>query len=79
MIKRHTRANPSKNVKAASSEKEGSMSISHVLLLSFLQQVARAGHKFLPDGTKEAGMPPLREHAGKITGQDSRRGEETGS
>src|ERR1019366_520346 len=33
MMKRHTRANPSKNVKGGIVEKEGSMSISNILLL----------------------------------------------
>ena len=33
MVKRHTRANPSKNVKGGIVEKEGSMSISNILLV----------------------------------------------
>ena len=54
MIKRHTRANPSKNVKGGIVEKEGSMSISNVLLLCpACNKGTRLGHKFLPDGTKE--------------------------
>jgi large subunit ribosomal protein L24 len=54
MIKRHTRANPSKNVKGGIVEKEGSMSISNVLLLCpSCNKGTRLGHKFLPDGTKE--------------------------
>ena len=54
MIKRHTRANPSKNVKGGIVEKEGPMSISNVLLLCpSCNKGTRLGHKFLPDGTKE--------------------------
>ena len=54
MIKRHTRANPSKNVKGGIVEKEGSMSISNVLLFCpACNKGTRLGHKFLPDGTKE--------------------------
>ena len=54
MIKRHTRANPSKNVKGGIVEKEGSISISNVLLFcSACNKGTRLGHKFLPDGTKE--------------------------
>jgi large subunit ribosomal protein L24 len=54
MIKRHTRANPSKNVKGGIVDKEGSMSISNVLLLCpACNKGTRLGHKFLPDGTKE--------------------------
>ena len=54
MIKRHTRAKPSKNVKGGIVEKEGSMSISNVLLLCpSCNKGTRLGHKFLPDGTKE--------------------------
>ena len=54
MIKRHTRANPSKNVKGGIVEKEGSLSISNVLLFcSACNKGTRLGHKVLPDGTKE--------------------------
>jgi large subunit ribosomal protein L24 len=54
MIKRHTRANPSKNVKGGIVEKEGSMSISNVLLFCpACNKGTRLGHKMLPDGTKE--------------------------
>jgi large subunit ribosomal protein L24 len=54
MIKRHTRANPQKNVKGGIVEKEGSISISNVLLLCpACNKGTRLGHKFLPDGTKE--------------------------
>ena len=54
MIKRHTRANPSKNVKGGIVEKEGAMSISNVLLMCpACNKGTRLGHKLLPDGTKE--------------------------
>ena len=54
MIKRHTRPNPSENIKGGIIEKEGSMSISNVLLLCpACNKGARLGHKLLPDGTKE--------------------------
>src|ERR1700686_4454166 len=54
MIKRHTRANPSKNVKGGIVVKEGSMAISNVLLLcSSGNKGTRRGHKFLPDGSKK--------------------------
>ncbi len=54
MIKRHTRANPSKNVKGGIVDKEGSMSISNVLLFCpACNKGTRLGHKLLPDGTKE--------------------------
>ncbi len=54
MIKRHTRANPSKNVKGGIVEKEGTMSISNVLLLCpACNKGTRLAHKVLPDGTKE--------------------------
>jgi large subunit ribosomal protein L24 len=54
MIKRHTRPNPSKNVKGGIVEKEGPMSISNVLLFCVAcNKGTRLGHKMLPDGTKE--------------------------
>ena len=54
MIKRHTRPNPSKNVKGGIVEKEGSLPISNVqLLCPACNKGTRIGHKFLPDGTKE--------------------------
>jgi large subunit ribosomal protein L24 len=53
MIKRHTRPNPSKNVKGGIVEKEGSMSISNVqLLCPSCNKGTRLGHNILPDGTK---------------------------
>lgn len=54
IIKRHTRPNPSKNVKGGIVEKEGSLPISNVLLLCpVCNKGTRLGHKLLPDGTKE--------------------------
>jgi large subunit ribosomal protein L24 len=53
MIKRHTRPNPSKNVKGGIVEKEGTMNISNVLLVCpSCNKHARVGHSTLPDGTK---------------------------
>jgi large subunit ribosomal protein L24 len=54
MMKRHTRPNPSKNVKGGIVEKEGSLPISNVqLLCPACNKGTRIGHKVLPDGTKE--------------------------
>ena len=54
IMKRHTRPNPSKNVKGGIVEKERAISISNVLLLCpSCNKGARLGHKFLPDGSKE--------------------------
>ena len=53
IIKRHTRANPSKNVKGGIVEKEAPIQISNVLLLcASCGKHARVGHKSMPDGTK---------------------------
>ena len=53
IIKRHTRANPSKNVKGGIVEKEGPIQISNVLLLcASCGKHARVGHKSMPDGIK---------------------------
>jgi large subunit ribosomal protein L24 len=54
IIKRHTRPNPSQNVKGGILDKEGPLPISNVLLLCpACSKGARIGHKILPDGTKE--------------------------
>ena len=54
IIKRHTRPNPSKNVKGGIVEKEGPMAISNVLLFcQACNKGTRLGHKMLPDGSKE--------------------------
>jgi len=53
IIKRHTRANPSKNVKGGILEKEGPINVSNVLLVCpGCNKHARVGHKLMPDGTK---------------------------
>jgi large subunit ribosomal protein L24 len=53
MIKRHTRANPSKNVKGGIVEREASIHLSNVLLIcTSCNKPARLGSKLLPDGTK---------------------------
>jgi large subunit ribosomal protein L24 len=53
MIKRHTRPNPSKNVKGGIVEKEGPIAISNVLLVCpACNKGSRLGHKIQPDGTK---------------------------
>src|SRR5580693_9511474 len=53
MIKRHTRPNPSKNVKGGILEKEGAIAISNVMLVCpGCSKHARVGHNFLSDGTK---------------------------
>jgi large subunit ribosomal protein L24 len=53
MIKRHTRPNPSKNVKGGILEKEGSIQISNVLLVCpGCGKHTRVGSKEMPDGTR---------------------------
>ena len=53
MIKRHTRANPSKNIKGGIVEKEAALHVSNVLLICpSCNKHARIGHHTLPDGTK---------------------------
>jgi large subunit ribosomal protein L24 len=53
IIKRHTRANPSKNVKGGIVEKEGTIQISNVLLMCVsCNKHTRVGHNTLPDGSK---------------------------
>jgi large subunit ribosomal protein L24 len=54
IIKRHTRPNPSQNVKGGIVDKEGPLPISNVqLLCPACNKGTRVGHKILPDGTKE--------------------------
>ena len=54
MIKRHTRANPSKNMKGGIVEKEGPINISNVLLIcANCNKHTRVGYKTMPDGTKQ--------------------------
>jgi len=53
MIKRHTRPNPSKNVKGGILEKEGPIHVSNVMLVCpGCGKHTRVGHTQLPDGTK---------------------------
>ena len=53
IIKRHTRPNPSKNVKGGILEKEGSIAISNVLLVCpGCNKHTRVGRKDMPDGTR---------------------------
>jgi large subunit ribosomal protein L24 len=53
IIKRHTRPNPSKNVKGGILEKEGPIQISNVLLVCpGCGKHTRAGRKEMPDGTR---------------------------
>ncbi|MGH9686267.1 MAG: 50S ribosomal protein L24 [Candidatus Acidiferrales bacterium] len=53
IIKRHTRANPSKNVRGGILDKEGPIHVSNVMLVCpGCGKHTRAGHTTLPDGTK---------------------------
>ncbi len=53
IIKKHTRPNPSKNIKGGILEKEGPVHVSNVMLVCpGCGKHARAGHTTLPDGTK---------------------------
>jgi large subunit ribosomal protein L24 len=53
IIKKHTRANPSKNIKGGILEKEGPVNVSNVMLICpGCGKHTRAGHTTLPDGTK---------------------------
>jgi len=53
IIKKHTRANPSKNVRGGILDKEGPINVSNVMLVCpGCGKHTRAGHTKLPDGTK---------------------------
>jgi large subunit ribosomal protein L24 len=53
IIKKHTRPNPSKNVRGGILEKEGPIQVSNVMLVCpGCGKHTRAGHSSLPDGTK---------------------------
>jgi len=53
MIKRHTRANPAKNIKGGILEKEGPIQISNVLLICpACNKYTRVGRKVSPDGVR---------------------------
>jgi large subunit ribosomal protein L24 len=53
IIKRHTRPNPSKNIKGGIVEKEAPINVSNVsIVCSGCGKAARIGHNVLPDGSK---------------------------
>ena len=53
IIKKHTRANPSKNIRGGILDKEGPMHVSNVMLVCpGCDKHTRVGHTTLPDGTK---------------------------
>ena len=53
IVKRHTRPNPSKNIKGGIVEKEGAIHISNVMVVcGSCGKHTRIGHNILPDGTK---------------------------
>ncbi|HWG58661.1 MAG TPA: 50S ribosomal protein L24 [Candidatus Acidoferrales bacterium] len=53
IIKRHTRPNPSKNVRGGIVDREGPIRVSNVMLVCpGCGKHARAGHTTLPDGRK---------------------------
>jgi large subunit ribosomal protein L24 len=53
IIKRHTRPNPSKNIRGGILDKEGPIHVSSVMLVCpGCGKHTRAGHTVLPDGTK---------------------------
>lgn len=53
IVKRHTRANPGKNIKGGIVEKEAGINISNVMVVcASCGKHTRVGHNILPDGTK---------------------------
>src|ERR1700722_4889275 len=53
IIKKHTRPNPSKNIRGGILEKEGPINVSNVMLICpSCGKHTRIGHTKLPDGTK---------------------------
>jgi large subunit ribosomal protein L24 len=53
MVKRHTRPNPSKNIKGGIVEREGPIHLSNVMIVSpATNKPVRVGHAVMPDGTK---------------------------
>ena len=53
IIKKHTRANPSKNIRGGILDKEGPIHVSNVMLVCpGCSKHTRVGHTTLPDGTK---------------------------
>src|ERR1700740_2082179 len=60
IIKRHTRPNPSKNIKGGIVEKEGGINISNVLVVcGSCGKHTRVGHTVLADGTKARPFRPF--------------------
>lgn len=51
MIKRHTRPNPSKQIKGGIAEKESHISVSNVMILTSGGQASRVGYKVEGSGT----------------------------
>jgi large subunit ribosomal protein L24 len=53
LLKRHTRANPSKNIKGGIVERESPIHISNVMMMcGSCNQATRIGHSILSDGKK---------------------------
>jgi len=53
LLKRHTRANPSKNIKGGIVERESPIHISNVMIMcGSCSQATRIGHSILSDGKK---------------------------
>ena len=53
LLKRHTRANPSKNIKGGIVERESPIHISNVMMMcGSCNQATRIGHSLLSDGKK---------------------------
>jgi large subunit ribosomal protein L24 len=53
LLKRHTRANPSKNIKGGIVERESAIHISNVMIMcGSCGQATRMGHSILSDGKK---------------------------
>jgi large subunit ribosomal protein L24 len=53
IVKRHTRPNPSKNIKGGIVEREAAINVSNVMVVcSSCGKHTRIGHNVLPDGTK---------------------------
>ena len=75
MIKRHTRANPAKNVKGGILEKEGPIQISNVLLVCpSCNKHTRVGRKVSARRHQGTGLPPLRRYDRAIGGTKSLAG-----
>ena len=67
MIKRHTRPNPSKNIKGGIVDKEGPMQISNVLLICpACDKHTRVGHTKLARRHQGARLPPLQHDVSRL-------------